>query len=164
MDKMTKDKELLINLSEILTKKLRLLQNIQSITEEQKKIIVDEDIDKLNKLIQKKQKIINLIDNIDIKFNDMFLELKRINNIENLNDLESPDIGTIKELKSKISNIKKITNDIILSEKENNSNAKMLLSNLSIKIKKIKSAKKTNSAYNYGNSIKQPSYFIDKKK
>ena len=39
-----------------------------------------------------------------------------------------------------------------------------MIGKVSNEIKRINTTKKTNTAYNYGNSIKEPSYFINEKK
>lgn len=150
----------LINISE---KKLVLLKNILQYTINQKQSILDDNIDDLEKIISKKQNEIDIINKIDILFNDKFVELKKINNISNLEEINKDYYTHVKALKNVISKIELLLADIYKLENENNVNIKKNFSEVKEKLRNIRQSKKAANKYNaYKNN--NESIFIDSKK
>lgn len=150
-------------LNEILQKKTLLLQDILVLTEAQAKVINEDGIDDLNKLIDKKQTKIDAINSLDEEFSVYFQRLKSSMNIKSLTELDALGLEGAGQLKSLTGGILALINAIGEKEKQNNENSKKLLDQLGSDIKKLNQNKKVNSAYAH-KSVDIPSYFIDKKK
>ncbi len=150
-------------LNELLQKKSELLKDILDLSCAQTKVIDDEDIDGLNRLIDEKQGKIDEIDKLDKEFSDCFEKLKSILKVTRLDQLESFELTGAKELKTKTAGIIKVISSISEKENENSRKSKELLSRLGTEIKKINQNKKVSNAYTQ-TSFNTPSYFMDKKK
>lgn len=150
-------------LTEILHKKQGFLQEILDLTGSQTTAIDEEDLDKLQKLIEDKQTKIDAIDKLDEEFNVYFQRLKstlKINSLAELNAVGSPKAVQLKEATAGILKLIVAIDDI---EKVNSEKSKKLLDATGDEIKKLNQGKKVNSAYTPA-PLKLPSYFIDKKK
>jgi len=148
---------------ELSNKKLLLLLDMVKLTQSQSKNVTEEGLDSLNQLTELKQEKINEIDKVDDEFDVYFKRLKSVLKVESLSELPSSNIKGVKELQVVIKKIMDTLNEISTIEKQNNVEAKKILSKFGDEIKKISQGKRANSAYAPGFE-ESPSYFIDKKK
>jgi len=149
--------ESLIQFSE---EKYNVVEKIYKLTREQTDAIENEDIDKLNELIEKKQFEIKAIQSLDEKYEKILNELKLLYNLTNLDELDvcADEVKRINYIKSMITNKAKQIQDI---EINNNSNLRKSKNQLEEKIRNLKVGKKAVSGYGY--NVQNPVYF-DKNK
>lgn len=165
---MTTREECIQILNDLLTQKYNLLENMLDITKLQSQAIVEDDVDELDKLIRGKQTIINNIDRLDEKFNEVFYELKNKSGVDG--NCDSSDIlgyldkAESEKLKTNTGKILSIINEIIELEKENNKKLHNSMDHYRNQMKNINVGKKALSVYNKPYSASSPAYFIDKKK
>jgi len=151
------------NLITLLDEKMKLLERMLKYTLEQSQAITEDDIDKLNNIVDKKASLINKINEIDRNFEQEFTRLKRELGVESLNELNASEINGAEELVSSTRKVVAIIERIRITEEENRNKARRLLNVLGERIKKINQGKKITSAY--GNASSEvPPYFMDKKK
>lgn len=160
---MTPD-EYVQRLTESLRRKMKLLNELFSFTQNQTDAINREDVESLNNLIKDKQKRLDEIDKIDEEFNVYFLRLKQTLKVSNLDEIKDQDIKGIKELQGIIGNVMAKIKEISIQEKQNNIKAQNLLNSIGNEIKKMNLGKKADSGYNPPPIAQPPAYFIDKKK
>jgi hypothetical protein len=156
--------EYIKRLTEISEKKYKFLQDIFILTGEQAKTMTEDGVEQLDGIIAAKQTLIEQIDKLDEEFNVYFLRLKQVLGIKSIDDLKSPSFHGMKDLQDSIRNVMLLIKNISEIDKQNNENAKKLLDDLGMEIKKINQGKKVNMAYKPSPVIQSPSYFIDKKK
>jgi len=150
-------------LTEILQKKLLILQDILMLTEAQTGTINEDGIEDLRKLIDEKQVKIDSVNKLDEEFAVYFQRLKSSLKITRLDELDASGIKGAGRLKEATAEILCMIGRISEVEKQNNIKSKELLDRLGGEVKKINLGKRANSAYAHG-PINIPSYFIDKKK
>jgi len=150
----------LINLTEA---KLTHLKKIYEYSKYQNEAILEENMEKLEEYISKKQVDIDNISRIDTIFNEKFIELKKRNSINKLEDINSEYHSYIKSLKNNISKIDFMLKEIHKIEVENNEKLNVSFSEVKDKLKNIRNGKNANNKYNaYKKS--NNSIFIDSKK
>lgn len=147
----------------ISEEKLKLLQEIFTLTTEQSEVIKEDSISELEKLIEEKQKRIDAISKLDEDFNVYFQRMKSVLNVKSLDEVKCTNIKEAGELRTLIAKIVSEIENISAIEKKNNEKAGTLLKSLGEEIKKLNQGKKINKAYSAA-PPKTPSYFIDKKK
>lgn len=150
-------------LTELSSKKYKLLQEILALTRAQSQTITEEGVESLGRLIGDKQVKIDEINKLDEDFNVYFQRLKRELKVSSLEEMNVPGVAGTKELQESIRQIMSLIGEICTIEKENNDRAKELLNSLGTEIKKINQGKKVSSTY-IPRPLNIPSYFIDKKK
>lgn len=148
---------------EVTDKKYKLLEEMLDLTKEQSRSLTEDGVEKLGEIVDVKQAKIEDINKLDDEFNVYYHRLKSELKIRSLDELKSPDIVGVKELRESISNVMGLLGEITELEKRNNEGAKKLLSDIGSEIRKINAGKKVNSAYN-PIQPQTASYFIDKKK
>lgn len=151
-------------LTEISQKKYKLLQDMFILTGEHAKTINQEGIERLDKIIEAKQNLIEQIDKLDEEFNVYFSRLKQSLGIKSFDELKGPGFKGMEELQASVKQVMALIGEISQLDEQNNKNARILLNNLGDEIKKINQGKKVNMAYNPSPIVQPPSYFIDKKK
>lgn len=144
-------------------KKLGLLQDMLVLTQQQEKVIDEDSLDELNRLIGSKQVLIDEINKLDEGFNVYFTRFKQVMKVERIDDVKGSNVKGIKELQDSIGQVMQLVGAISKIEADNSAKAKKLLEDIGGEIKKINQGKKVTSAYNPG-PTQMPSYFIDKKK
>ncbi len=153
----------MINISK--TKK-DYLNEMLLITKEQQRVIEQNEMDQLNKLIDEKQSRIDAINSIDEQFQDNFSKLKKEFNINDIGDL----IGTVcdeemRELKKEISEIMAVIEDIKKVEKENSLKLSGQKKEIAQKLQEIKRNRlAANKYFNTKFSVPPNPAFFDKKK
>lgn len=153
--------ELIEELIDISKEKLSLLNLMLKFTKEQKNFIKEDNIEKVNLIINKKDNLIEKIDSLDIQFLSKFIQLKKENNVEDINELNIEDFPKLKDLKEIIEEISSTLMALSLLDEENKTKLKMDLENVKSNLKNIKKGKKVYNSYNktLNNSI-----LIDEKK
>lgn len=149
---------------EASNKKYSCLQELILLTREQTEAISEESMDGLEKLIGKKQVKIDEINKVDQDFGVYVDLLKQKLGVSKLDEIKSPGLKGLKELKQITGQIMELLNEINALEKQNNEKAKSVLDDLGAKIRQIREGKKLNNVYNTGAGIIPPAYFVDKKK
>lgn len=150
-------------LIDILKKKHVLLRSILSLTKAQYSHINEDSVEKLQKLIDEKQHVIDDINKLDDEFDIYFSRLKTNLKINSLDELNAAGIEGAKHLKEITAEIINLIMEISEMEKENRQKSKELLDILGEEIKKINQGKKVSATYT-SKPINIPAYFIDKKK
>jgi hypothetical protein len=150
--------EVMEKLIEISKRKSDILNDIYSLTVEQSKVIIKEDIDGLNELIDKKQVFIDEAQELDAQFEKIVDDLKLVYSVERLDqinicksEVEKIQI-VIKAIMEKVKLIRKL-------EMENSTLLREMKDNMERKIIAIKSGKKVVANYGYSNNMQQPVYF-----
>lgn len=147
----------------ILEKKKLLLADMLTLTEAQASEIKTDRLDKLQRLVEEKQRKIDEIDKLDEKFELYMEKLKKAAGIERLEDMDTstlPQAGMLKEITGEIL---ALVSRISEAEKVNGEKCKELLEQLGARIKKINQGKKISSAYNSA-AADTSSFFVDKKR
>jgi hypothetical protein len=150
-------------MQEVTNNKYRLLNEILVMTREQSKTISEEGIGALEKLVSDKQIKIDAVNELDEQFDVYFQRMKIELKVKNLDEIRSPSIKGINELKESIADVMGLLRQISEIEKRNSDGAKKLLSGISSEIKKLNVGKKVSNAYKPVQN-QASSYFIDKKK
>ena len=150
-------------LLEITNGKYAYLQEMLKLTTEQANVVDGEHMERLEEILDSKQKIIEKVDKLDDEFEVYFHRLKTENGIKSLEELNVSDVKGLKELKASVSNVMGILKEMSELDKSNNSKAKEVMENIRNELKNISAAKKVNNAYG-STPVQTESYFIDKKK
>ncbi len=150
-------------LQEISGKKYELMCELNRLTREQSLVITEEGLDELDKLIEKKQAVIDKMMALDEEFDVCFQSFKKELGVNSLDELKASEVKGIGELQKTISRIMVVIKETIALERENSAKAKKLLETFGNEIKKLNQGKKASSAYNPP-PVQFPSYFIDRKK
>ncbi|GEM_PF-290539 len=150
-------------LLEITNGKYAYLKEMLKLTTEQADVLDGDHMERLEEILDSKQKIIEKVDRLDDEFEVYFHRLKTESGIKSLEELNVSDIKGLKELKASVSNVMGILKEMSELDKSNNSRAKKALEDIRSEIKNISVAKKVNTAYG-STPVQTESYFIDKKK
>ena len=150
-------------LLEVTEKKDGLLSKMLALTNDQTKTLTDEGIDDLQKLVDRKQTVIEAINKLDEDFDVYFQRFKSVMKINNLGELKNCDINGAAKLREAVAKTIDIIHKISEIENQNNEKAQALLGSLGGEIKKINQGKMVKTTYMPG-PIKPPSYYFDKKK
>lgn len=153
--------ELIEELIDISKQKLNLLNNMLETTQEQKRSIDSENMEKVDLLLNTKARLIEKIDKLDVQFLTRFSQLKKENNIEDIDELDIHKYPNLKELKEVVKEISSTLMTLSLLDKENNAMMKKKLENVKSNLRKLKKGQKAYKGYNkpLNNSI-----LIDEKK
>jgi len=152
----------LVEYSEI---KLIKLKEMKQLTQAQMEAIEKRDIDTLNNLVEKKQKIIEYIDSCDMSFHNELKQLKEQMGVKSLSDIK----GTTDKNKDKeilvgvVIKIIDTIQQIQVMEKENYNKILANMKQVMGKLKNVRQGKKGFNAYNPKINTVSGS-FIDKKK
>lgn len=156
-------KEYIQRQTEILKKKLSMLNDIIGYTNEQKEAIDKGDDNALGILIARKQERIEKIDQLDEQFLVYSQRLKSMLELSSMEELSKFNIDGTKELKESVVAVYKVLDQIRIMEIENQASLKTELSNTQAKMKQANSFKKVNTAYQTP-AVNPSSFYFDKKK
>lgn len=137
------------------------LREILKLTKDQKVFIQDEDMDGINNIISQKEKLMSSIDLLDINFLSLYKEVKELEDINSLDEINVNKYSNLKELKESIGNINILLSNISVIDKENTEIMKNNLENIKLGLKHVKEVKKAYKGYNYES---EASILIDEKK
>ncbi len=144
-------------------KKRDMLIKIKELSEKQYSAFRDNALDGMEKILNRKDEIIQYIRRLDDAFLAAYENLKEILGIQSLDDLAKTTLDGRKELKGLIGEITALVESIIQLEKDGYENATVLKKDLGNKIKGVSAGKKMATAYTIKPNA-APSYFFDSKK
>lgn len=136
------EKNLVDEMIRISNEKLKLLNVILDLTKLEREYIDKEDMDKINGILDEKDNVINRIDKLNIQFLTCFSQLKKENNVNELDELEIEDYPNLKELKEVVIEIKSTFMAISLIDDENNKEMAKGLEKIKANLKSIKKGQK----------------------
>lgn len=143
---MTKDKiDELISLSR---EKNQLINEMYNFTKVQKEEIKKEDMDNLNKILDNKDNLIKEINKLDRTFLTIFSQIKKDENIENIDELDVQLYPNLKELKDIVTEISSTLVAISLLDEENNNNIKKKIEETKMELRKVKDGQRAYKGYN----------------
>lgn len=148
-------------LIKISKEKSNLLNSMLQLTKEQKKAIEDDNIEKINYILDLKDDLIKEIDKLDGEFMLHFSELKKKNSVTDLNELNLEKYPNIKELKSIVSEVTSTLVAISMIDKENNDMMTKNTEDVKAQLRRVKEGKKAYKGYK---NFDGGSMFIDEKK
>lgn len=137
----------ILNLHRLMDKKIELFGNIKEVT-----LLQEEDIEKneaknIEALVQKKQAVINRIDEIDAAFSQQFEGLKKYLKVERLEEIDVKKFPELGELKAKVQKVLSLAQEIMAVEQENKEKINNVFGNLKNQLKSINVGKKSIKAY-----------------
>ncbi|MGO1371864.1 MAG: flagellar protein FlgN [Senegalia sp. (in: firmicutes)] len=152
----------IVRLIELLDDKKILLDDFYKLSIVQKKLIENDDIDKLNRIIKNKEELISKINLLDKDFLEIYNELKEENNIRSLSELDIDKVylARLKEITNRCDSLMQ---DIKVQDESNNSMMENNFEDVKTKLREIKRGKTTTNKY-YNKSQNTDGYFIDSKK
>jgi hypothetical protein len=154
--------DLINRMIELSEKKLNKLLELKKLSERQKEAFELQQLDEVEKILNKKDEIISSIGKLDDAFLTASDALKKILGINSLTQLDKTDIDGSGKLKDLIEKITALVEEIISIEKLGYENAVKVQGEFSREIKNINAGKKITNAYNT-KPLNTPSYFFDKK-
>lgn len=150
-------------LNKLSEAKLRLMEEILSITEEQASCTNEEEIDRMAELIQLKQQVIDKINVLDKEFIDKFNSLKGLLSINTLDEIDMSKYKEMKDLKYSIGQIYVEVEKIQHVEAENSINMQKAFENVKRELSQVKNSARINNVYTKNKKI-YGGVFIDKRK
>lgn len=147
----------------LIDKKAELFSSIMDITIEQKKDIWENEARNIEELVNRKQTVIDSIDEIDKVFSDKLNMLKKSLNIDSLESADFTKYPVLKTIKLKVETIIATAQKIMDIEKENREKLLILHNELKKELKQINVGKKSIKAYERP-VISSDGIYIDRKK
>ena len=158
---MTMAKEQIDKLISITKEKSQLLNTMHKITKGQGSEIEKEDMENLNEIMDKKDRIIKEIDRLDISFLTIFSQIKKDHSIESIDELDMQKYPNLVELKDAVKEVSSTLMAISLIDEKNNKAMKQKLEQTKLELRRVKEGKKAYKGYN---STITGSILIDEKK
>lgn len=160
----TDNRNYFARMTELLARKKVLLAEMLELTRDQTDAIDEKSLDRLQKLIEEKQKRIDEIDKLDVEFAACMKRLKAAVGVKELSELDASRFPGARELKLATAEVLSLVEEISGAEKVNSAKSKELLDELGRQVRRLNQAKKLNNAYNRQDVGGAPSFFLDKKK
>lgn len=142
-------KERIDRLIDLSRQKNQLLNKMLEVTEKQAREIGKEDFNDLDLSIRSKDDIIKRIDKLDKSFLEIFSQIKKDHNIEDINMLDIDEYPNLKELKKEVKKLSSTLLTLSLLDKENNESIRRKLEKAQYNLKNIKKGRKAYKGYNY---------------
>lgn len=155
---MSKNLEVFKIISDLLEYKLELLSQIYDLTRLQCEKIEKDNVDKLLNLINSKQRRIDKIKNIDIRYSNILNK----NNVKELREIDF-DGNLFLELEDKEKKIKELASQIYRMEQHNEKVFREKFDIMKQNLKSLRNTKKVTSNY-YKIPTQVGGYFVDNKK
>lgn len=149
------------NMIQLSNEKKVLLESILDFTKKQKSFIQDEDMDGLTKVLSEKDKIMENIDLLDLDFISLYNNIKSMEDISSMEEIDVDKYPNVKLLKSNINEVSLILNNVRILDNDNTRMMKANLQNIKSGLKHIKEVKNAYKGYNYE---APESMLIDEKK
>ena len=153
----------IVELMSLLEKKQLLFDRIMEITLEQKKVLEENEADKIESLVGRKQSVIDSIDEIDMSFSQGLKTLKKHLNVQVLEEVDFTKYPELKDLKLKVEEIMSKAQEIMLIEMSNKEKLVSIMNEMKKEIKQIKAGKKSIKAYERP-ITNNDGIYVDKKK
>jgi hypothetical protein len=157
------DQQILNQMIDLSQKKLEMLTELKQHSESQNEAIKQGDFDRIEKMLNKKEELIQSIQKLDSDFLLFSDNLKKLLGIKGLDELSSTTLEGRAQLKDHIEKITSVVESIIRIEQSGYENASAIRNELAERIKGVNAGRKMTSAY-HAKPISNPSYFFDKKK
>ena len=151
-------------MTELLARKKALLAEMLELTVEQTGAIDSKSLERLQELVEEKQKRIDEIDRLDEEFTACMDRLKAAAGVKDLSELDASRFPGARELKQATGEVLALVGKISSIEKDNSAKCRELLEEIGSQIRRLNQAKKLNNAYNRPDAGGAPSFFLDKKK
>lgn len=143
---MTKEKiDELISISQ---EKAKLLEDMRQYAVAQREYIEKEDMDGLNQILDDMDNLIKRIDKLDLSFLNIFSQIKKDENVENIDELDLDKYPNLNKLKEIVTEISSTLMALSLLDKENNKNMKQKLESTKMELKKVKEGQRAYKGYN----------------
>jgi len=153
----------IVELMSLLEKKQLLFDRIMEITLEQKKVLEENEADKIEGLVGLKQSVIDSIDEIDMSFSQGLKTLKKHLSVQALEEVDFTKYPELKDLKLKVEEIMSMAQEIMLIERSNKEKLVSIMNEMKKEIKQIKAGKKSIKAYERP-ITNNDGIYVDKKK
>ena len=153
----------IVELMSLLEKKQLLFDRIMEITLEQKKVLEENEADKIESLVGRKQSVIDSIDEIDMSFSQGLKTLKKHLSVQALEEVDFTKYPELKDLKLKVEEIMSMAQEIMLIERSNKEKLVSIMNEMKKEIKQIKAGKKSIKAYERP-ITNNDGIYVDKKK
>ena len=153
----------IVELMSLLKKKQLLFDRIMEITLEQKKVLEENEADKIESLVGRKQSVIDSIDEIDMSFSQGLKTLKKHLSVQALEEVDFTKYPELKDLKLKVEEIMSMAQEIMLIERSNKEKLVSIMNEMKKEIKQIKAGKKSIKAYERP-ITNNDGIYVDKKK
>ena len=154
---------IIVGLMNLLKKKQLLFDRIMEITLEQKKVLEENEADKIESLVGRKQSVIDSIDEIDMSFSQGLKTLKKHLSVQALEEVDFTKYPELKDLKLKVEEIMSMAQEIMLIERSNKEKLVSIMNEMKREIKQIKAGKKSIKAYERP-ITNNDGIYVDKKK
>jgi len=154
---------IIVGLMNLLKKKQLLFDRIMEITLEQKKVLEENEADKIEGLVGLKQSVIDSIDEIDMSFSQGLKTLKKHLSVQALEEVDFTKYPELKDLKLKVEEIMSMAQEIMLIERSNKEKLVSIMNEMKKEIKQIKAGKKSIKAYERP-ITNNDGIYVDKKK
>lgn len=141
--------EMVSKMIELCKEKERFLLEILKLTKDQKDLIKNEDVDQLDEVLSKKDKLMASIDLLDASFLSLYNNIKTEENVDGIDRINSEKYSNIEDLKEIVSEINNILSTISRIDNENTKMMKANLENIKSGLKHVKEVKKAYKGYNY---------------
>lgn len=137
------------------------LSEILELTKKQKIYIENDKMDSLDDTISAKDNLMNKIDLLDLEFLSLYGEIKKMENVESLDEINFEKYKNITRLQENIREINRILKNIASIDKENTRIIKEEFSEVKSGLRQVKEVRKAYKGYNYspGGSV-----LLDEKK
>lgn len=146
---------------DLLKDKKKYLTGILKLTKDQRNFIENEDMDGINNIISEKEKLMSVIDLLDLNFLSSLNEVKELEEINSIKEINGSKYSNLRELKEVVGTINMILTNISVIDKENTEIMKKNLENIKYGLRHVKEVKKAYKGYNYESA---GSILIDEKK
>lgn len=140
--------KLIDELITITEKKRELLGQVYKFTKIQKKEIKEDQMEDLNMALDEKGKLIKDINELDVSFLTIFSQIKKEEDVENINELDFKKYPNLKNLQKIIKEVAMGLEDISQIDRENNKVIKSKLEETKMDIRKIQNGKRAYKGYN----------------
>lgn len=147
----------------LIDQKSQLFDSIIKITLDQKKDIEENDANNIEDLVNRKQAVIDSIDKIDKIFSDNVDMLKKVLNIDSLENADFTKYPILRELKQKVERIMALAQEIMIIEESNKDKLNLIMNALMKEMKQLSVGKKSIKAYE-APVMNNDGIYIDKKK
>lgn len=155
--------QLISKLNQITEQKLKLFKEIYNVTVLQKEDIENNNAGNIEALVQKKQQIIDAIDELDKTFLEGYSQLKDELKLDRPDKIDTNRYPELKTLKSYINDIMKLARSIMELENSNRDKLNDIFNEVKKELRQINTGKRSIKAYETP-MVQSDGIYIDRKK
>jgi len=137
------------------------LKEIFNLTKDQEEVIKEDRTEDLGKLLSKKDKLMEMVDDLDREFISLYEAVKVKEQVDSFYDLDVKKYGQLRDLKDIVGDINKILDQLASLDKRNIESMKASLDRTKSDLKQVKEVQRAYKGYSYEES---GSILIDEKK